>query len=52
MWISHTDSLAMQAVVPFILQREWALEYGLIGRQPSLLLHEIYMVEYYLCIAD
>ena len=30
MWISHIDSLAMQAVVPFILQREWALEYGLI----------------------
>ena len=30
MSISHIDSLAMQAVVPSILQREWALEYGLI----------------------
>ena len=29
MLISHIDSLAMQAVVPSILQREWALEYGL-----------------------
>ena len=30
MLISHIDSLAMQAVVPSILQREWALEYGLL----------------------
>ena len=33
--ISHIDSLAIQAVVPSILQREWALEYGLILKKNS-----------------